>query len=80
MRSTFIHLNRWSSKYKEHIPYTRIFLSLWAFELYITGDFLTQSTGFYMIEPPWIQLIPPLINKIPWSRNNCDIYSGGAAG
>ncbi len=48
--STFIHLNRWSSKYEEHIPYTGISLSLWAFELYIMGNFLTQSTGFESIQ------------------------------
>jgi hypothetical protein len=41
------------------------------------GNFYTKSTGFYMIEPPWIQLITPLVNKIPWSQNNCDIYGGG---
>ena len=28
-----------------------------------------------MIEPPWIQLIIPLVNKIPWSQNNCDNIS-----
>ncbi len=39
LRSNFIHLNRWSIKYKEHIPYTGISLSFCAFELYIMGNF-----------------------------------------
>jgi hypothetical protein len=25
-----------------------------------------------MIETPRIQLIIPLVNKVPWSQNNCD--------
>ncbi len=38
-----IHLNRQSSKYKQHIPYTIISLSLWAFELYIMANFFVLN-------------------------------------
>jgi hypothetical protein len=36
------------------------------------GNLCAQSTRFYVIEPPRIQLITPLVNKIPESQNNCD--------
>ncbi len=59
-----LDFNRCSNKYKEHIPYTGISLSLWAFELYITGNFYTINLIPHH-RTSRIQLITPLVNKNP---------------